>query len=249
VLGWGDGVTAINAGVPAYSSFQSLKYLEQRGFALEPDLVLFYHEVNDYLPSSVRDSSQNEIGVTQTDWQRWEAMRGGGVERLARSSALVRLLRMRIARARIESFDAEDFRNSVADIGLPGIGIPPRLVRIDGDQTRRAGIEETALVPRVTPAERLEILKTLLRITRESDVGLLVIHPSYRDSQVHRCVLTDFVERHGLPWVEARAALHPPGMRRGALYRDSWHPVAEGHARLARLLAAEIDGRVGGRPD
>ena len=52
-------VKVINAGVSAYSSFQSLKYLELRGLRLEPDLVLFYHEVNDYLPSSVRDSQNN----------------------------------------------------------------------------------------------------------------------------------------------------------------------------------------------
>lgn len=56
----------INAGVSAYSSYQSLKYLETQGLALQPDIVLFYHEVNDYLPTTVRDAN-NTIGVGMTD--------------------------------------------------------------------------------------------------------------------------------------------------------------------------------------
>jgi len=238
--GFGRPVTAINAGVPAYTSFQSLKYLELRGFELEPDLVLLYHEVNDYLPSSVRDSSQNEVGVLQTDWQRWEARRGDGWTGWARHSELVGFLRLRLARAQIDRFDQSHFENPVAEIGLPRIGIPPRLMRIDGDRPRRAGINEKGLTARVSSDERRRILERFADLTRDRDVELLVIHPAYRDSVAHECLLTEFAEQRGVPWVEARPALHPDGVPRGALFRDSWHPVAMGHARLARLLAQRI---------
>ena len=238
--GWAPRVTAINAGVPAYSSFQSVKYLELRGLALEPDLLLFYHEVNDYLPSSVRDSSNNEVGVLQTDWERWESQRGGGLAWLTRSSALLDFLRMKVALARVARFDAVGFENPVAEIGLPGIGIPPRLVRVDGERPRRLGLDESALGTRVSSSERLELLERLSEIARDHDIELLVIHPAYRDSVPHACVLTEFASAAGVPWVEAGLALHPPGEPRGALFRDSWHPVAEGHARLARLIAEEI---------
>jgi lysophospholipase L1-like esterase len=240
--GAGQGVTAINAGVPAYTSFQSLRYLEVRGLALEPDLILVYHEVNDYLPSSVRDSSQNEVGVLQTDRELWEARRGG-LAWLARHSELVRFLRLRIARVRVGRFDAADFDNPVAEIGLPGIGIPPRLVRTDGEHPRRTGIDETALKPRVAPRERLENLAAFRTMAARGGIDLLIVHPAYRDSVPHECLLTAFVREHGVATVEAGLALHPAGRRRGALFRDSWHPVAEGHARLAALLADEIARR------
>ena len=54
---------SINAGVSAWSSFQSLVFLKNRGLKLKPDLLLFYHEMNDYLPSSLRDASNTEIEI------------------------------------------------------------------------------------------------------------------------------------------------------------------------------------------
>jgi hypothetical protein len=240
--------TAINGGVPAYSSFQSLKYIEERGLELEPDLLLFYHEVNDYLPSSLRDSSNNEIGVLQTDWELWEARHRGGVARWIEASALVRLLRLQVARRRVASFDREDFANPLLDIGLPDIGLPPRMMRVDGDQPRQADLPEVALAQRVSEAERLRVLERLLELSEERGFELLLIHPAYQASRPHECVLTRFGLDRGVPLFEAGPVLHPRDLRPGALYRDSWHPRAEGHARLARALAREIRARHLGSP-
>lgn len=242
--GVAERVTAINAGVPAWTSFQSLRYLEQRGLALDPDLVILYHEVNDYLPSSVRDSSQNEIGVLQTDRERW-ASRRGLLAWLSDRSELVRFLRLRLARMEIDRFDTAAFTNPVAEIGLPRIGIPPRLVRTDGDRVRGAGIKEKALTPRVSPDERRENLAAFRDVTARAGVDLLIVHPAYRDSVPHECLLTRFIEEHRIRAVEAMAALHPPDRPAGALFRDSWHPLAEGHVRLAEALADEISARLG----
>ena len=70
-----------------------------------------------------------------------------------------------------------------------------------------------------------------------------MIHPSYRDSGRHECLLTSFVARTGVASLDAYPLLHPQDRPRGALYRDAWHPNAEGHARLAEALAAEIRRR------
>ena len=42
---------------------------------LEPDLVLFYHELNDFLPSSLRSSDNTEIGIGMTDRELYESKR------------------------------------------------------------------------------------------------------------------------------------------------------------------------------
>jgi hypothetical protein len=44
-IGGARRFAAINAGVPTDSSFQSLEFLKRRRLALEPDLLLIYHEV------------------------------------------------------------------------------------------------------------------------------------------------------------------------------------------------------------
>jgi lysophospholipase L1-like esterase len=48
----GRRVQVVNAGVPAYTSFQGWLFLESRGPALEPDAVLFYFGANDFPPTT-----------------------------------------------------------------------------------------------------------------------------------------------------------------------------------------------------
>ena len=99
-------ITAFNAGVPAWSSFQSLKFLELRGAALKPDLVIFYHELNDYIPTSLRDSSNTEIGVMKTDPELYASRQHSLLRQLVNVSALMRMLESRVAYWRIKAFSA-----------------------------------------------------------------------------------------------------------------------------------------------
>lgn len=69
---------------------------------------------------------------------------------------------------------------------------------------------------------------------------LLLIHPAYQASVPHPCVLTRFARDAGVPMVKAGVSLHAQDVPRGSLYRDPWHPTADGHARLARQLAEEV---------
>jgi len=234
----GREVTSINGGVPAYSSFQSLRYFEERGLELDPDMLILYHELNDYLPSSLRDSSNNEVGLLQTDWQRWDSERGAGLAFVARNSALIKFLRSHLARERIESFDAAEFDNPLLEIGLPDIGISPRLARgQDGEPSVK---NEAALGRRVSDEERYLILQRFAQLADERGIELLLIHPAYQASNPHPCVLTRFARDAGVMMSKAGVALHPPELPRGSLFRDPWHPNAEGHARLAKRLAKDI---------
>lgn len=237
-------ITSINAGVSAYSSFQSLQYLEERGLALEPDLVIFYHEVNDYLPSTLRDSTNNEVGVMLTDPELYARRSGHSLSGLLSRSALVRFLQMQVARRRIAAFDAEGFENPLLSIGLPDIGLPGRLVRADDGGRARPGLREGALGRRVSEEERREILLRLLALGRERGFEVLLAHPAYRASTPHECVLTRVAAEQGALLLDAQPVLHPEGAPHGALFRDSFHPTPRGHARLAEALAVLVDAEL-----
>ena len=225
----------INAGVSSYSSFQSLKYLELRGLALKPDLVLFYHEVNDYLPSTLRDSSDNEIGALRSDRQLYDS-RTSTLHRALLHSAVFRFLTCRLAAARLEGFRNRKVPSPLTAVGLPGIGIQDRLFEHRDGQRVAVQLPEVAIGRRVTDEERLENLRELVRFTREKGVRLVIVHPSYRDSRRHECILTRFCRDSGTPMFEAYDALHPPDLPATSLFWDRWHPTRQGHRRLAEAL-------------
>ncbi len=68
----------INAGVPGWTWLQGLRFLEREGLALEPDLVIMSHGVNDQL-----------MRVLVTDAERLERADDPGVRRIAKVRSLV----------------------------------------------------------------------------------------------------------------------------------------------------------------
>jgi len=235
-------VRVLNAGTPAHSSYQFATYLREEGLELEPDLVLLYSEVNDYLPASLRDSSHNEVGVARSDAEL-AAARGSALRRwLETNSALYRALSFARARRAIARFETHEVENPMDDIGLPSIGLRPRVFeREEGSpELAPAGISEQRLPPRVKPDERVAHLQAIAEICRENDIALLVIHPAYRQTRPHECALTRLVREQGIDTLEAYPVLHPDPATPGALYRDQFHPTRRGHERLARALARKI---------
>ncbi len=229
-------VTVINAAVPAYSSFQSLTFLEQRGFALEPDVVLFYHEVNDYLPTSLRDSSNNEIGIVKTDRQLYESRTQGLHRALMDWSGVYRWLSYAVANSKVRKFDRPDADNPLPAIGLPGYALPSRLATT-GESSEAATHNDKALGRRVSENERRANLERLAELCKERRVGLLVLHPSYRDSTRHECLLTRVALERGIALLDVFPALHPTDAPAAPVFRDAWHPGPEGHAAIAQFVA------------
>jgi hypothetical protein len=229
--------TVVNAGVPAYSSFQSLVFFEERGAEFQPDIVLFYHEVNDYLPTSLRDSSNNEIGVLKTDRELSESRVQRSHRSLLRWSAVYRSIAYGLANARVRRFDRPDAANPLVTIGLPGYALPPRLRPADEAGGRAAPQHDTALGRRVSDAERRANLERLVELSAARGVRLVLLHPSYRDSSRHECLLTRFAVERGVLMFETFDALHPPNADPRAEFKDAWHPLPGGHDRLARGLA------------
>lgn len=75
----------LNAGVPGFTSYQALRYLEIEGFDLEPDAVIFGTGVNDASPAHAGRKRRFGEGRLLSDREYAEALRaqrGLGIRRL-----------------------------------------------------------------------------------------------------------------------------------------------------------------------
>jgi lysophospholipase L1-like esterase len=230
----------INAGVSAYSSFQSLLYLRLRGYKLEPDMVLFYHEYNDYLPSSLRSSSNSAFGLAHTDMQLHASARGRWFHQIMTQSALLQWLGGRWNRYRLAQYTQSVDGQAADAIGLPSIMALPGVVELAGDNPRPYAVEHDALPRRVSDTERRAILDQLRRFCERRGIRLVIIHPSYRLTRKHTCVLTEFCRTVNVSMFEAYDVLHAPGTSPHDLFLDEMHPTPHGHTLLADALAAFI---------
>lgn len=237
----------INAGASAYSTFQSLKYLELHGFELQPDLVLFYHEFNDYLPTSFREAGTTELEVSRSDRQRYDSLRDRFERRLLAHSAVYRTLSFLVAKRHLHLLQERPRAVSWQEIGIPDDAFAPRrrLRSADGGPQPQASINERALPTRLSPLERERTLQDLIALCRRRRVGLVVMHPAYLLSRRHECVLTRVCREERVPLFEAYDSLHPPHTEASRLFGDVVHPNRDGHAALARdLLRFLSDARM-----
>ncbi len=232
-------VRVINAGVSAYSSFQGLKYLELYGLDLQPDLVLIYFEVNDYLPSTLRSYGFDETSSYLSDAALHRTRTHSLTRDVIRRSKLLTLLHYRYAAYKMRRMSRQDLPNPLSQIALhrPDL-LANRLATEREGQVTRTTFNESHLGQRVSEVERSEILASFQARCTQEGVPLVVIHPSYRDSQPHTCVLTHFCQSQAIPLLDAFGSLHPDSLDAGALFLDELHPNREGHRRLAKDLAS-----------
>ena len=211
----------INAGVSGYTSFQSLVYLQRDGLKLAPDMVLFYHELNDYLPTTVTNHKNTVIGLSLTDKERYLAKRWRLHRRLLALCATYRGIHFFAARVKIKLFQRAAARSEPGNWRL-----------IMGSSA-----EPTDYPRRVSTKERIENLQKLLALSKDHGFQLVIIHPSYQGTQSHECELTRFCADHRVPMFETYNVLHPPRHVNGALFWDAAHPTPKGHDLLAEALA------------
>jgi lysophospholipase L1-like esterase len=234
----GRSYQVINAGVSAYSTFQSFKYLELRGAELQPDLVLFYHEFNDYMPTSFREKNTTELDVSRSDRQRYDSLGDRFARRLLAHSALYRTLNYLAAERHLRHLQERPLAVSWQEIGIPDhVFSMRRSLRHAGDgPPAQASINERALPTRLSPLERERTLRDLIALCRQRGIGLVVMHPSYQLSRQHECVLTVVCREERVPLFEAYDSLHLPNTEASRFFRDVLHPNRDGHAALARDL-------------
>jgi lysophospholipase L1-like esterase len=228
----------INAGVSAYSSFQSLKYLELRGLQLQPDMVLFYHEINDFLPTALRaseaslDSQSGESSLGLTDRQLYESRRQVLHRKLLATVALYRCLNHLQARRNLQQLQEAEIPSESDHIFIPS--------RYNTVLVRKAK-KEMKLPTRVSIEERKDNLRQLEAICKQHGLRLVILHPSYSESKRHQCELTEFCEASGVPMFECYDSLHPEGENARAFFLDNWHPSPLGHRTLAEDLLRFIE--------
>ncbi|MDM8553410.1 hypothetical protein QUF75_01615 [Desulfococcaceae bacterium HSG7] len=238
-------VTVINAGISAYSSFQSLKYLELKGIKLKPDLILFYNELNDYLPTNVRDINLNEVGILKTDKQLYDSRLVKFNRALNQKSAFYRFISYNFAKYKINKMNQKDIENPILNIGMPDSHVSYRIYK----HTKQGIKIDSKLNPmsfgrRVSENERIENLSRLFSLCNKKNIRLIIIHPSYSLSTLHECVLTQFCRKNNVLMFEAYHSLHPENLPTDVIFLDLWHPTPLGHECLAVNLAQFIHDNI-----
>ena len=85
-------------------------------------------------------------------------------------------------------------------------------------------------------------LRELVALTRARGIQLILIHPAYRLSKPHRCLLTRLAAEERVPVLDVEDLLAVDATARGLTkpdyFRDSAHPNEMGHDVIGRGLAA-----------
>lgn len=206
----GKRYRVINAAVPAYSSFQSLIYLKKYGLDLHPDVVVIYHEGNDYLPCGWGDAA----GKDETDpecyarRQRW---------RWAWPLGRLRLVRVPSYWLARRGLDADTFGRAWGAFGnrLPDIKT------------------------RLSPEQQWQVLEEFEQVCTQAGIRLVAMHPTYRNTvRFHACPLTRFCVRRGVPLMETFDLLpQRDGRPIPDAFIDEAHPTAANHRLFGEALA------------
>lgn len=209
----GDGYEVVNAGVGAWTVWQSRVFLEEEIDTLRPDVVIPYHQVNDALPTGVVDAHNFLYDVKLTDkalWARREPF--APALTLLYDSRAYLLLRKQVL-----------LRQAEARVGVRA---PP-----------------PGANPRVPDADRREAWDTMAELCDARGVILVPVLPTYREAQPPDRVIPAFAAAHGLPLVDLDAARRTSGIPPARFFADAVHPSAVGHQFIAEQLYAALAAR------
>ncbi|HEY8155874.1 MAG TPA: hypothetical protein VII72_17220 [Myxococcota bacterium] len=254
----GRGVEVWNCGICSYTTYQSVKWLERDGLSFQPDLVLFYHEMNDFLPTYHRTGDGQALGLGRTD-RELAALRGrlGPLILLLENSHFYRWLRIRVllAASRALAPALEPRGRVFQETGSPEydpalrLRMPWKTLPIAPADPKAwpdplPYMENPNPLCRVPDPDRLALLSELVQLLRGRGVDLVLIHPAYQLSRPHRCVLTELARREGVPVVEMERIVAEAGVPKNEAFFDIYHPKAALHRRLAEELARVVRPRI-----
>lgn len=210
------GTETVNAGVPGYTLWQSAVYLHEAGMALDPDVVLVYHQHNDFLAAGVVDPKSFLHRVPGTDREMYE-------RRLRWEPALALAYRSR-------AFTA--LRSWLVRLPSP----LPEVRRGPG------AVNPTVRVP---DADRRVALGWMARSCAPPDCRLVVLQPTYgqRMERPDDRLLADEARRLGVGFVDLAAARRASGLPDAEFFIDEVHPTPRGHAVLAEAIARALSAR------
>ena len=258
----GRRVEVWNCGICSYTTYQSLKWLERDGLSFQPDLVIFFHEMNDFLPTYHRTGEGQALGLGRTD-RELAAMsrRLGPLVVLLEKSDFYRWLRIRVllAASRALAPGLEQRQRVYLETGSPEYD-PALKLRMPW-QALPAVAQDPGAWPdplpymknpnplcRVPDPDRAELLGELLQTLRARGVDLVLIHPAYRLSRPHRCVLTELAREQAVPVVEMERIVAETGVPKSDAFFDIYHPKEFVHRRLAEELARVVRPRIPAAP-
>lgn len=237
----GHSVQVLNGGVRAWTTYQSVHYLLAHGNGLKPDLVLFYHEINDFLPTTVRGVAFRGSGLTDEQAVQM-AGHPGLLQQLLHRSVLMNDLRLSYARWQMRGLALKKGgRDVLSLIRLPYHDIP----RTPPGAPRPWMNNRNPMV-RVPDADRLKALRALLEWTRQHHVTLVLLHPAYPVSKPHRCLLTKLAAESGVPLIDVEDVfthwtMRTGRSRRALFFGDRFHPNETGHRVLGGAIAGFLE--------
>jgi hypothetical protein len=254
----GRRVEVWNCGICSYTTYQSVKWLERDGLAFQPDLVLFYHEMNDFLPTYHRTGDGQALGLGRTD-RELAAMRRrlGPLILLLEKSHFYRWLRIRVllaaSRALAPAFEKHQrvyLQEGSADydpaleLRMPWQALPIAAGGPSAWPERLPYMKNRNPLCRVPDPDRRALLTELVQVLRDRGVDLVLIHPAYQLSRPHRCVLTELARGQGVPVVEMERIVLETGFPKTETFFDIYHPKGFIHRRLADELVRVVRPRI-----
>jgi lysophospholipase L1-like esterase len=235
----GYNVRVLNAATRGWTTYQSARYLELRIEMLRPDIVLFYHELNDFLPTTVRGISFRGAGLTDSQVVR---MLRGWANRLIERSRFMTWLRLAIVRRQalpVLRKAAIDNRQDLLNVGLlPYLELPD--VPLGHP---KPWMENPHHLVRVPDREREDLLRGVIDTTRRHGAQLLFLHPVYPVSKRHVCLQTRLAEKENVPLIDLEDVILKDAVAAGRqksdyfFPKDIFHANLMGHATIARAVA------------
>ena len=185
----GHDVRVLNAGTRGWTTFQSTRFLELNIEHIHPQVVLFYHESNDFLPTTFRSLAFRGAGLTDSQAARVTSRRSPFL-RLADKSRFLTWLRLLASRAEatamVRHFASREHLDVLRVGTIPYDGLPETTPDAD-----KPWMENVNQLVRVPDSEREALLKRLVLVTRAHNARLVLMrlgesnHPvSGRSAQI-----------------------------------------------------------------